>query len=64
MELQLRGKTALVTGASGGLGAHFAGVLARAGAAVTLGARRADRLAAEVADLAGPGTGPRPSIWT
>ncbi len=40
----LRGKTAMVTGASSGLGRHFAGVLARAGAKVALAARRADRL--------------------
>jgi len=40
----LTGKTALVTGASSGLGAHFARVLAGAGAAVALGARRLDRL--------------------
>jgi len=37
------GRVALVTGASSGLGRHFAGVLARAGARVALGARRADR---------------------
>lgn len=55
MELQVTGKTALVTGASGGLGAHFAGVLARAGAAVTLGARRADRLGDVVAGLQAAG---------
>ena len=36
----LRGRVALVTGASGGLGAHFAGVLARAGARVAVAARR------------------------
>ena len=36
----LAGKTALVTGASSGLGRHFAGVLARAGAHVTMAARR------------------------
>ena len=36
----LGGKTAFVTGASGGLGAHFAEVLARAGAKVIVGARR------------------------
>ena len=36
----LTGRTALVTGASSGLGRHFAGVLARAGAAVALAARR------------------------
>ena len=40
----LTGKTALVTGASGVLGAHFARVLATAGAAVALAARRTDRL--------------------
>ena len=40
----LRGRTALVTGASGGLGLHFAHVLAAHGAAVTLGARRASVL--------------------
>lgn len=38
--MSLEGRRALVTGASGGLGAHFAGVLARAGAKVALGARR------------------------
>ncbi|MCU0819449.1 MAG: SDR family oxidoreductase [Beijerinckiaceae bacterium] len=38
--LNLAGKSALVTGASSGLGRHFAEVLARAGASVTLGARR------------------------
>lgn len=36
----LTGKTALVTGASGGLGLHFAKVLAAHGAAVILSARR------------------------
>ena len=36
---------ALVTGASSGLGAHFANVLAQAGAKVVIAGRRADRLA-------------------
>jgi NAD(P)-dependent dehydrogenase (short-subunit alcohol dehydrogenase family) len=40
----LDGRVALVTGASSGLGAHFAGVLARAGAEVVLAARRQDAL--------------------
>lgn len=43
---RLDGETALVTGASSGLGQHFAGVLAGAGARVVLAARRADRLEA------------------
>ncbi len=42
--MDLSGRRALVTGASGGLGRHFAGVLARAGATVALAARRLDRL--------------------
>lgn len=40
----LKGKTAIVTGASSGLGMHFAEVLAGAGANVVLAARRGDRL--------------------
>jgi NAD(P)-dependent dehydrogenase (short-subunit alcohol dehydrogenase family) len=40
----LTGRTALVTGASSGLGHHFARTLARAGAAVAVAARRRDRL--------------------
>ena len=47
----LGGKTALVTGASSGLGAHFARVLGRQGAKVMLAARRTDRLAALVEEL-------------
>lgn len=47
----LTGKTALITGASSGLGEHFARVLAAAGARVVVAARRADRLARLVQDL-------------
>ena len=49
------GKTALVTGASSGLGERFAEVLAENGASVVLVARRADRLAALQARIAAAG---------
>ncbi|MFF0288724.1 SDR family NAD(P)-dependent oxidoreductase [Streptomyces sp. NPDC005262] len=45
----LEGRTAIVTGASAGLGARFAAVLAQAGATVFAAARRIDRLK-ELAD--------------
>ncbi|WP_340268308.1 SDR family NAD(P)-dependent oxidoreductase [Sphingobium mellinum] len=41
----LSGKRAFVTGASSGLGTHFAKVLAKAGATVIIGARRTQMLA-------------------
>jgi NAD(P)-dependent dehydrogenase (short-subunit alcohol dehydrogenase family) len=44
----LGGKHVLVTGASSGLGRHFAGALVAAGAVLSLGARRADALAETV----------------
>lgn len=53
MLLDLSEKQALVTGASSGLGQHFAGVLARAGAKVTLAARRVDKVEAVAASLPG-----------
>ena len=47
-EHNLAGKVALVTGASSGLGEHFARVLAGQGARVIVAARRRERLAALV----------------
>jgi NAD(P)-dependent dehydrogenase (short-subunit alcohol dehydrogenase family) len=51
MELRLDGKTALVTGASSGLGWRFATTLAAAGARVALAARRTERLEALKAEI-------------
>ncbi len=51
----LTGRHVLVTGASSGLGRHFAGLLGRAGAKLTLGARRAEALAQTVAAVEAEG---------
>ena len=55
-ELSMKGKVALVTGASSGLGAHFARLLATAGASVVVAARRVDKLdtlVTEIRDIGG-----------
>src|SRR3954453_20983473 len=52
---QLANRHALVTGASSGLGRHFAAVLARAGARVTVAARREAALSEVVTSLASAG---------
>ncbi|MGX1096953.1 SDR family NAD(P)-dependent oxidoreductase [Amorphus sp. MBR-141] len=52
---RLTGRRVLVTGASSGLGAHFAVVAARAGAKVAVAARRKERLDGLVAELVAAG---------
>lgn len=54
-EIDLSGKTALVTGASSGLGERFARVLAQAGAQVVLASRRVERLKELRAEIEGMG---------
>jgi len=51
----LTGRVALITGASSGLGRRFATIVAGAGAAVVIGARRLDRLEALAAEIRAAG---------
>jgi len=55
MDTRLDGKTALVTGASSGLGRHFATVLAAEGATVLLAARRREALDEACAEIRAAG---------
>jgi NAD(P)-dependent dehydrogenase (short-subunit alcohol dehydrogenase family) len=52
---RLRGRHVLITGASGGLGEHFARLSARCGAIVTVAARRRERLELLVQELSAAG---------
>ena len=54
-QTDLSGRVALVTGASSGLGRHFAKVLASHGAKVVLAARRLERLEAVAAEIEAAG---------
>jgi NAD(P)-dependent dehydrogenase (short-subunit alcohol dehydrogenase family) len=51
----LAGRTCLITGASSGLGEHFARIAGKAGSKLVLGARRKNRLDALVAELEAAG---------
>lgn len=51
MKLDLTGKRVVITGASSGLGEHFAHTLSRAGASLGLLARRKEKLKVVAADL-------------
>ena len=53
--IDLSGRVALVTGASGGLGAQFAKTMSRAGAAVVLASRRLEKLKELRAQIEGEG---------
>ena len=53
--MELAGRTALLTGATGGLGRAIAKALAARGASVALSARKAEALEALAAELPGEG---------
>lgn len=55
MSKGIEGKVVLITGASTGIGAEVARLLAARGAKVAVAARRADKLEAVVAEIAGKG---------
>lgn len=55
--MDLSGRVAFITGASGGLGAQFARTLARAGAAVVLASRRVEKLKELRAEIEAAGGG-------
>ena len=57
---QLNGRTCLITGASSGLGAHFARTLSAAGFRLVLAARRLDRVQALAEELRAAGGGAFP----
>lgn len=55
MALDMTGTVAVITGASGGLGAHFARLLAAQGAAVAVTARRVDKIQALAEEIVAGG---------
>ncbi|MGE0627181.1 MAG: SDR family oxidoreductase [Hyphomicrobiaceae bacterium] len=63
MDLGIKGKTALVLGASGGLGKAVAVALAREGANVAVAARSTDKLKDVAGSLAGSGSKAMPVTW-
>ncbi|MFS0899844.1 SDR family oxidoreductase [Mycolicibacterium litorale] len=63
MDLEINGRTALVLGASGGLGGAIAVRLAEEGANVAIAGRSADALAATAARIEQAGTKALPLVW-
>jgi len=61
MDLQLQGKTCLVTGASAGIGTGIARVMAREGVRLAILARRRDPMEALASEIASE-TGARPTV--